>query len=129
VDTDITQYYYDNLTKIQDVNIAMRNGLGEDVDTEEIQRIETLIKETQVRLDTPPSVLDKDNTYQKMFMELLKTKYLEIQCPHNKNKVWAEGIVVRIDNSNWNVFKFKSANFLNHETALLNDVNFIDIEE
>lgn len=71
---------------------------------------------------------NQNRTYQKVLMQFLSDKFLEKKCEFCTNDVWAEGIVVRVNQSNiWKVFKFKSRNFLGYESQQL-DKGEIDIE-
>jgi len=73
-----------------------------------------------------------DTTYidvwRRGFLNKLSEKYLEKQSIYCKNKVWEEGIVLRLETADLNVFKFKSFNFKLQETKNL-DSGEIDIEE
>ena len=63
------------------------------------------------------------------FFNLLKTEYLENNCPYCKNIVPFEGIVIRrLDTLDFEAYKLKSTAFLERETKLL-DKEEVDIEE
>ena len=68
------------------------------------------------------------NLWRKEFLNKLAEKWLEKKSIYCKNDVWEEGIVLRLGNSNLDVFKFKSFNFKLQETKNL-DKGEIDIEE
>lgn len=71
---------------------------------------------------------NQNRTYQKVLMQFLSDKFLEKKCEFCTSDVWAEGIVLRINQSNtWRVFKFKSRNFLGYESQQL-DKGEVDIE-
>jgi hypothetical protein len=61
------------------------------------------------------------------FLKKLEEEYLEKKCTICKNKVWDEGIVLRIEGLEIENLKFKSKNFLLAESAEL-DQDKIDME-
>jgi hypothetical protein len=64
--------------------------------------------------------LDTENHWHENFLQKAQDAYLEKKCDICKNDVWSEGIVLRVDDpNNWRVYKLKSFNFLNHESAEL----------
>lgn len=71
---------------------------------------------------------DKEVQFSIDLLEILIKKYLEKDCWMSKNKVPAEGIVVRKECNHFKAFKLKSFRFLQKETENLNK-GFIDIEE
>lgn len=73
------------------------------------------------------SILDKSFDFTNTLLEGLTHTYLEKDCWMCKNKVPAEGIVLRIEKGNREAFKLKSFNFLNNESKQL-DSGEVDIE-
>lgn len=74
--------------------------------------------------------IEIDDNWQKNFLEQLKIKYLERECWDNIcKKVPDEGIVIRKDTKDIEVYKLKSENFFVHESKAKEDENNIDIEE
>lgn len=65
--------------------------------------------------------------FQENFFERLKENYLEKDCDMCTNKVPAEGITVRVDNGEWDIYKLKSFRFLEKESKDL-DKGEVDIE-
>lgn len=63
-----------------------------------------------------------------ILIDYLKTKYLEQDCYMCKNKLPAEGVVIRRESNIVEAFKFKSFRFLERETKML-DKGEADIEE
>ena len=63
-----------------------------------------------------------------LFLKLLQEEYLEENCYMCRNKVPAEGIVVRIEQPDFEAYKLKSVRFLEFETKQL-DKGEDDIEE
>lgn len=70
----------------------------------------------------------KELQFSRDLLEVLIEKYLEEDCWMCKNKVPAEGIVVRKECNDFKAFKLKSFRFLQKETKNL-DKGVIDIEE
>lgn len=71
---------------------------------------------------------NNDLDFRDNFYESLKTLYLEKDCFICRNKVPAEGVVVRKDVNHFLAFKLKSFKFLLRETKEL-DKGTVDIEE
>ena len=71
---------------------------------------------------------DDDLSWEENLLAILRDKYLEKDCWMCKNKVPAEGIVVRKETNGIDAFKFKSFAFLERETNML-DKEIEDIEE
>lgn len=71
----------------------------------------------------------QDRDYSEKMFDGLQTQFLEKDCTHCKNKVPAEGVVVRIDGKpTYSTFKLKSKRFLEHETKSI-DKGEISIED
>jgi hypothetical protein len=70
---------------------------------------------------------DEDEHLMKYFLERLQKVYLEKDCYMCKNKVPAEGIVIRPERLEFEAYKLKSVKFLEWETKQL-DTGEIDIE-
>lgn len=70
---------------------------------------------------------DWDDHLLQGFLEKLKELYLEKDCYLCKNKLPAEGVVVRKEGLDFESYKLKSFRFLEHETKLL-DKGEVDIE-
>lgn len=68
-----------------------------------------------------------DDNWNEIFVKKLSDKYLEMDCDICVNKVPAEGIVLRRETSDINVYKHKSFRFFEHETKQL-DSGEIDLE-
>lgn len=68
-----------------------------------------------------------DDIPENHFLESLKREYLEMNCPFCKNRVPAEGVVLRIDGITFEAYKLKSKRFLTRESCEL-DKGKIDIE-
>ncbi len=68
-----------------------------------------------------------ERDFEDLFLNLLSTRYLERECGYCKNKVPAEGIVIRIDNPEFEAYKLKALAFYERETKEL-DSGEIDIE-
>lgn len=66
-------------------------------------------------------------SYEEHFLKCLIDRYLERECGWCKNKVPAEGIVVRIDQPEFEAYKLKSLTFLQRESKML-DEGVADIE-
>lgn len=77
----------------------------------------------EVNLD--PEV--ESGPFEEHFLKCLISRYLERPCGWCNNKVPAEGIVVRIDQPEFEAYKLKSLAFLTHETKML-DEGVADIE-
>lgn len=60
-----------------------------------------------------------DKEFQELLLEYLRKHYLETECYICKNKVPAEGVVVRIENNVIESYKLKSFAFLRQETEQL----------
>lgn len=61
-------------------------------------------------------------------MQILKENYVnDSDCPFCRNKVPAEGVCVRKDGLEIEIFKLKNFRFLAHETKLL-DRGEVDLE-
>ncbi len=71
--------------------------------------------------------IDIEHHFQDNFFNKLKEHYLEKDCTICLNKVPAEGITVRIDNGEWDIYKLKSFRFLEKESKEL-DAGVEDIE-
>ena len=71
--------------------------------------------------------LSNDSDFDTRFLESLSQDYLEQDCHMCKNKVPAEGIVLRIEKGNRTAYKLKSFAFLGMESKQL-DAGEIDIE-
>ena len=71
--------------------------------------------------------LDPSQHWNENFIEALRGKYLEGDSALCNNKVPEEGIVLRLETSNINVYKLKANRFLQKETKEL-DKGVIDIE-
>jgi hypothetical protein len=72
--------------------------------------------------------LNVENHWHQNFLQKLIDTYLEKKCHICQNDVWAEGVILRkMIPFEWNAFKLKSFNFLEHETKLL-DSGEIDME-
>lgn len=71
--------------------------------------------------------LDTQHYWNENFIDKLREKYLEGDSVLCKNKVPEEGIVLRREESNIDVYKLKSNRFLQKETQEL-DKGVIDIE-
>lgn len=75
-----------------------------------------------------PEVDVNDPNWTKLFIERLRTDYLEKDCPRCVNKVPNEGIILRVDDLfEYAAFKLKSFKFLEWETKEL-DKGEVDIE-
>lgn len=75
-----------------------------------------------------PLVIGESNeSWSENLLQMLSTDYLEQDCHMCKNKVPAEGIVLRIEKGNRQAFKLKSFAFLGMESKQL-DEGLIDIE-
>lgn len=73
--------------------------------------------------------LDVHNHWHKEFLNSLEQLYLGRKCEKCKKDVWAEGIVIKIQQPNaWNCLKLKCFNFLSAEGAVL-DSNELSVEE
>lgn len=73
--------------------------------------------------------LDPHNHWHENFLARLERDFLEKKCKLCRNDVWAEGIIIKIENPfQWNALKLKSLNFLGYETALL-DSDQVSAEE
>lgn len=70
--------------------------------------------------------LNKENWGIK-FLETIKNKYNEKDCFMCSNKVVEEGVVIRVENLEFEAYKQKSFGFYQHESAVL-DQNIEDIE-
>lgn len=77
-------------------------------------------------------IKDTTNNYpdwREKFFEVLQKEYLEKDCPHCRNKVPAEGVIVRIDGKQtYSAYKLKSKRFLERETKAL-DAGEVSIED
>ncbi len=72
--------------------------------------------------------LNVDEHWHENFLDKIKERYVYDQdCPHSKNKVPAEGIVLRKEGLNIECFKMKAFRFLEYESKEL-DKGEIDIE-
>lgn len=72
--------------------------------------------------------LKTDEHWHENFLEKMKEKYVYDQdCPHSKNKVPAEGIVIRKEGLNIECFKLKAFRFLEYESKEL-DKGEVDME-
>ena len=71
--------------------------------------------------------IDTENNWNENFIELLRERYLEKDSILCKNKVPEEGIVLRREVNNINVYKLKSLRFLQKESEQL-DMGEADIE-
>lgn len=73
--------------------------------------------------------LNTHNHWHENFLKALEQKFLARKCDLCKNDVWAEGIVIKIQQPfAWNCLKLKCFNFLNYETKLL-DSEELSVEE
>ena len=80
----------------------------------------------QLLLENNISPLDPE--WRDRFSDLIKDKWLEKECEICKNKVPAEGVVIRKDGLKLDVYKYKSTSFKMRETKNL-DNDVVDIEE
>lgn len=64
---------------------------------------------------------DIDSNFSEILLHKLATTYLEKDCKVCKNKVPAEGIVVRVEKGDCNAYKLKSFKFLQKESADLDN--------
>lgn len=71
---------------------------------------------------------DGNLSYEDNLINVIREKFLEKDCFMCKNKVPAEGVVIRKESNSFEAFKFKSFKFLEDETKQL-DIGEIDIEE
>ena len=62
---------------------------------------------------------DENTNFHEELLNVLKEKYLEQDCYMCKNKVPAEGIVIRKDTMQFEAYKLKSFRFLEQETKLM----------
>jgi hypothetical protein len=62
------------------------------------------------------------------FVRMLSAEYLEKRCSYCKNKVPAEGIVLRIEGLDIESYKLKSSAFREYETKML-DIGEENIED
>ena len=69
-----------------------------------------------------------DENFSNNLLQYLSDIYLDKQCPLSKNKIPNEGIVIRIESFDLQVYKHKSFIFLKQETKLL-DKQINNIEE
>jgi hypothetical protein len=72
--------------------------------------------------------IDESTHWHEDFLKALQDEYLEQNCTICKNKVPAEGIVLRVESLDIEPFKLKSFAFRQHETKML-DTGEEDIEE
>lgn len=68
-----------------------------------------------------------EESFSEQLLDHLTVRYLEKDCQMCKNKVPAEGIVVRVEKGNCEAYKFKSFRFLQKESADL-DKGEVDLE-
>ena len=69
-----------------------------------------------------------EQSYSNNLIHVLRERYLEQDCWMCKNKLPAEGIVIRRETMDLEAYKFKSFRFLEMETKML-DKGEEDIEE
>lgn len=80
------------------------------------------------KYDAYSEYYDSDLSFGDNLINTLREIYLERNCKICKNKVPAEGIVIRKETNNFEAYKFKSFAFLEYETKQL-DQGEEDIEE
>lgn len=68
-----------------------------------------------------------DENWSEVFLNWIKSKYNEKDCYMCSNKVVEEGVVIRIENLEFEAYKQKSFAFYQHESKML-DQNIEDIE-
>lgn len=73
--------------------------------------------------------VDYEKPFDEQLLDHLTVRYLEQDCKVCKNKVPAEGIVVRVEKGDCNAYKLKSFRFLHEVESPTNDSNILNIED
>ena len=127
------EMYKRNLFKIYVYRITYTSADGQvfEMSATDLQKYclsHGLVPVPQLWYGQTSALISKDEDWRDELLQVLSNKYLEKDCTICKNKVPAEGIVIRTMKPKFEAYKLKSLRFFEHESKEL-DAGIVNIED